>query len=52
MKGSKRNFKNIEIKTQLQYVNIENNMTTTDIYKQVWLLLVTNPDIIVKVDDP
>jgi hypothetical protein len=52
VKASKRNFKTIEIKTQLQYLCMTDNLTTKDVYKQLWLLLCTNSDILIKVDDP
>lgn len=42
VKFSKRVFKQISIKTQLQYVGLEENMTTAEVYKQVWLLLETD----------
>ena len=38
--------------TELQYICIEENMTTMEVYKQIWLLLVTNENIVIKADDP
>ena len=52
VKFSKRLFQNIDIKTQLQYVGLEENFTTLEVYKQLWLLLVVDPQIVVKVDNP
>ena len=42
VKFSKRVIKNIDIKTELQYIGLEENQTTLEVYKQVWLLLVLN----------
>ena len=52
VKFSKRVIKNIEIKTGLQYIGLEENQTTLEVYKQVWLLLVLNEEIIIRVDNP
>jgi len=52
VKFSKRVFKNIEIMTELQYISIEDNQATLEVYKQVWLLLVANENIVIKIDDP
>ena len=52
VKASKRIFKPIEIETQLQYLDLEQNMTTWEVYKQIWLVLVANQDLSIKIDDP
>ena len=52
VKASKRLFKNIPILTQLQYLSLEENMTTWEAYKQVWLVMLADADISVKIEDP
>lgn len=42
VKFSKRIIKNIDIKTELQYIGLEENQTTLEVYKQILLLLVLN----------
>ena len=52
VKASKRLFKNIPILTRLQYLSLEENMTTWEAYKQVWLVMLADADISVKIEDP
>ena len=52
VKFSKRVIKSIDIMTELRYISLEENQTTLECYKQVWLLLVANDEIVIKVDDP
>lgn len=52
VKLSKRVFKQIQIQTQLQYLDLEHNLTTWESYKQIWLALVANEEISIKIDTP
>ena len=52
VKFSKRLIKNIGIETQLQFLNMSQNMTTWEVYKQIWLLLIANKQISVQIENP
>ena len=50
--NSKRVFKVEEIHSEIKYINLEDNETTIEIFKQVKLLLELNNEISIIVEDP
>lgn len=38
--------------TEIEYIGLEDNKTTLEAYKQIWLLLAINKTIFIKIDDP
>ena len=45
-------FKNHEIKSELKFINIEDNETTVEIFKQVQIALELNKDLSIVLEEP
>ena len=52
IKESRRLFKNVPILTQLRYLNLEENMTSCEVFRQVWLAMAVNEDLMIKIESP
>ena len=48
----RQNTKNEEIRTEIKLVNFEENETSVEIFKQIWLALELNEELTILIEDP
>lgn len=52
IKASSRLFKTIPILTELRYLDLEQNMTSCEVFRQIWLAMTIDPDLMIKIENP
>ena len=50
--GEDKKLKQLEIMQNIRMINIENNLTSEEMYKHIWLTLLLNPIVTIAVENP